>query len=312
MKLTDNLTGTDKSLLNTYKAELFLLIVTFSWGLSFPLIKLSLGSVSPVLFNFLRFTFTLILFYLVFKKKLKNISSTEIKYGLILGFFLFLGFVFQTIGLKYTTATKSAFITGTNLIFIPFIQYFILKSSPKIYNLIGALIVVTGLFILSESYELIPNTGDILTIFCALFFAVHIVLLNKYSVKADLNILIFGQFLASAVLGLLFTFFYEFLILDEVKFIPDTILFITILYTVIFTTLISIVLMTKYQHLTTPLRAGIIYNMESVFALFFAYIILNEIMNYNQVIGIIIMISGLLISEFTGLFTLNKRIGKKN
>ncbi|MBS1518955.1 MAG: DMT family transporter [Bacteroidetes bacterium] len=307
-----NYLNSDRNLIIVYKAELILLFVTLTWGLSFPLIKIALGSVSPVLFNFLRFTLTLILFLIFYRNKLKGFRLQDLKNGLLLGTFLFLGFALQAAGLYYTTASKSAFITGTNLIFIPFIQFAVLKTRPKLFNMIGALIVITGLFILSESYDLNINTGDILTLFCAVFFAVHIVFLDKFSRKSDINILIFGQFLVSAVLSLLFSYFYEYLFMNEFRFTPDATLITAIIYTSVFSTFIGIVLMTKYQRMTTPLRAGIIYNMESIFAVFFAYIILTEIMNFNQIIGAVIMISGLLISEFSGLLKLNTSVGKKN
>ncbi|MFZ1320038.1 MAG: DMT family transporter [Ignavibacteria bacterium] len=312
MKQNSDISNPEKNLFTVYKAELFLLFVTLSWGLSFPLIKLTLEYVSPVLFNFIRFALTLILFIIIFYKKIRHIKFGDLRYGIILGVFMILGFVFQTIGLQYTTASKSAFITGTNLIFIPFIQFIILKSKPKYFNLISALIVLTGLFILSESFEIVPNVGDILTIICAFFFAVHIVLLDKYSAKSDVNFLIFGQFLISTVICLVFAFFYEHLILDETKFSVTPILLITLFFTVVFSTLIGIVFMTKFQRLTTPLKAGIIYNMESIFALIFAYFILNEIMNSNQIIGAIIMLIGLIFSEIFGIINFKNLIGKKN
>lgn len=312
MKQNSDISIPDKNLFTVYKAELFLLFVTLSWGLSFPLIKLTLIYVSPVLFNFIRFAITLLLFIIIFYKKIRHIKFVELKNGIILGIFMILGFVFQTIGLQYTTASKSAFITGTNLIFIPFIQFIILKTKPKYFNLIGALIVLIGLYILSESFEIIPNLGDVLTVCCAFFFAIHIVLLDKYSAKSDLNFLIFGQFLISTIICFFFAFFYEYLILNETKFNVEPIVLITIFFTVIFSTLIGIVFMTKFQRMTTPLRAGIIYNMESIFALIFAYFILKEIMNSNQIVGAVIMVIGLFFSEIFGFINFKKLIGKKN
>lgn len=312
MNQSGNKIYSENNIFSLYKAELILLFVTFLWGLSFPLIKLSLDTVSPVLFNFIRFLMTLLFFLILFKSKLRNVSFRELKPGLLLGLFMVLGFIFQTIGLQYTTATKSAFITAANLIFIPFIQYAVMRSKPKLNSLLGAIVVIIGLYILSESFEIIPNIGDLLTLFCAFFFAIHIVLLNKFSGSSDLNILILGQFVTSAVLGLIFTFFYEHLVMNEINFTLKPVLIVTLIYTTIFSTLISIVLMTKFQHLTTPLRAGIIYNMEPLFALLFAYLILNEIMNANQISGAVIMVCGLMISEFSGLTNFRKLFGKKN
>ena len=91
------------------------------------------------------------------------------KNGLILGIFLFLGFSFQTVGLEFTSASKSGFITGTNLVILPFAQYFILKIKPGAENIIGALVVLIGLYILSEAFYIVPNTGDLLTLLRSVF-----------------------------------------------------------------------------------------------------------------------------------------------
>ena len=289
------------SFILTYKAEFILLCITFMWGLSFPLVKISLNSVSPGLFIFLRFSFTLILFMIIFRNKINVKNFSLWKNGLILGVFLFLGFAFQTVGLEYTTASKSGFITGTNLVILPFAQYIILRIKPKGENKAGALIVLIGLYILSEAFIIVPNAGDILTFFCAVFFAVHIVLLNKYTGKHNFLYMTFGQFLSMSVLSLIFIFTYDNFITGGVFIRLNSELMATLIFTSLVSTLLSILLITKYQHFTTPLRAGIIYSMESIFAAFFAFIVLNEILNFNQIIGAAIMFTGLIVSEFYGI-----------
>ncbi|MEO8211004.1 MAG: DMT family transporter [bacterium] len=296
-----NSSSNENSFLKIYKAEIILLLVTFSWGLSFPLIKISLQFISPVFFLFIRFFITLIIFYFLFRKRLDFSKFGKWKSGLILGIFLFFGFAFQTVGLKFTTASKSAFITGTALVIIPFAQYFILKNKPKPENIAGAVLVLTGLYILSESYFTQSNIGDILTLFCAVSFAIHIVLLDKYSQSVNFYYLAFGQFLAMTILSLIFMLIFEVFVFDELFIILNSKLILSSIYTSLISTLLSIILITKYQYETTPLRAGIIYNMESLFAVFFAFILLGEILNFNQIIGAVIMITGLLISEFYGL-----------
>lgn len=271
------------------------------WGLSFPLVKISLKSVSPGLFIFLRFSITLILFMIIFRKKINFKNFSLWKNGLILGIFLFLGFAFQTVGLEYTTASKSGFITGTNLVILPFAQLFILRVKPKGENIAGALVVLIGLYILSEAFIIVPNAGDILTLLCAVFFAIHIVLLNKYTDKDNFLYMTFGQFLSMSVLSLMFIFIYDNFFVGGAFIRLNSELIATLMFTSLISTLLSILLITKYQHFTTPLRAGIIYSMESIFAAIFAFIVLNEILNFNQMIGAAIMFSGLIISEFYGI-----------
>ncbi len=292
------------NILTTYKAEFILLCITIAWGLSFPLIKISLNSVSSGLFVFIRFFITLIAFMIIFRNKMDFRKFHLWKNGLILGIFLFLGFSFQTVGLEFTSASKSGFITGTNLVILPFAQYFILKIKPGGENIIGALVVLIGLYILSEAFYIVPNTGDLLTLLCAMFFAVHIILLNKYTTSDNFLYMTFGQFFTMTVMSLIFIFVYDENFKGGAFIIFDSEIIITLLYTSFVSTLISILLVTKYQPMTTPLRAGIIYSMESIFAAVFAFLILNEILNFNQIIGAVIMFTGLFISEFYGMLKL--------
>lgn len=294
----------EKSFITIYKAELVLLFVTITWGLSFPLTKTALEFTSPGFLTFIRFFLTILIFYSIYKRKLDFKQNHQWKYGFTLGIFLFFGFALQTAGMKFTSASKSAFITGTALIIIPFAQYFILKNKPKVENIAGAIIVLAGLYILSESYFTVPNIGDILTLLCAVSFAIHIVLLDKYSRIVNLDLLIFGQFLAMVIFSSAFIIVWEVNIYDEFFFTMNSKLVISVLFITIFSSLIGIVLMTKYQRKTTPLRAGIIYNMESIFAVFFSFILIGEFLNFSQFLGAVIMLAGLFISEFYGFIKL--------
>lgn len=215
-----------------------------------------------------------------------------------LGIFLFIAFLTQTTGLRYTTASNSAFITGTNIVLIPFIQILIIKSKPKMENIIGIFIVVLGLYFLTNIKSDEVNIGDVLTIFCAISCAIYIVLLDKYSEKTDTNALIFGQFLITTILTLFFVIFLEDSFFDNMKITWNASLIGTLIFTALFNTFLGLFLSTKYQKFTLPVRAGLIYNMEQVFAVISAYFILNEIFTAIQFVGAVIIIMGVIISEF--------------
>ena len=132
-----------------YKPEAILFSISLYWGLTFPLIKIVLNDVSPGALVFSRFLLTILFFFIFFWKQIKNINRNNFNYGLILGVFLFAGFLAQTIGLKYTTASKSAFITGTNIALLPFVQMLIIRTKPNLGNVIGIIIVLFGLYFLT-------------------------------------------------------------------------------------------------------------------------------------------------------------------
>ncbi len=295
-------------LLKEYKAEFMLLLVTITWGISFPLLKILLNDISPFMLVFVRFSITLLVFAIIYYKRISFRNYSEWKCGIVLGLFLFLGYMFQTLGMVYTTASKSAFITGINLIFIPFMQFIILKLRPGVLNVAGAILVLTGLYIFTGSHIEEPNIGDILTIFCAVSFAVHIVLLSKYSAKVQFEPLAFGQFAVMCLLGGLSTLFLEDKFFDGIRFQPSALSIFYLLFLALISTLFSLILMIRYQKFTTPFRAGIIYNFEAVFASVFAYFLLGEILTSVQLIAVIIMTAGLITSELSGIF--RKRISE--
>lgn len=282
-----------------YKAEFILLFVTVSWGLSFPTIKIGLNYISPVFFVFIRFTLTLLIFYLIFRKKIALLKKQNIVKGIILGIFLYAGFLTQTIGLKYTTASNSAFITGTNILIIPFAQILIIRKYPKIENVFGIIIAFAGMYYLTGIEDMNINIGDFFTLLCAVSFAFQIVMLDYYSRTTDYLSLIYGQFIAMSVFSLLTTVIFEIAVSNELLLIPNYSLLFVILFNTVFSTLIALFLSSKYQRYTTPVKAGLIYNSEVVFAVIFAYIILNEVLSGKQIAGALLIIAGVIISEFS-------------
>jgi drug/metabolite transporter (DMT)-like permease len=262
------------------------------------MIKIGLQYSPPFTYLFIRFIVTLIIFSVIYYRKIIKFTFNEFKYGVYLGVFLFIAFLAQTTGLRYTTASNSAFITGTNIVLIPFAQILIIKSKPRLENIIGIFVVVLGLYFLTNIKRDEINTGDFLTIFCAIATAIYIVLLDKFSEKTDTNALIFGQFLTTTILTLFFVLFLEDSFFDSMKITWNAPLIGTLIFTALFNTFLGLFLSTKYQKYTTPVRAGLIYNMEQIFAVILAYFILSELLSTIQIIGAVIMILGVIISEF--------------
>ncbi|MBN8570914.1 MAG: DMT family transporter, partial [Ignavibacteria bacterium] len=205
-----------KNKISHYKAELLLLSITVFWGISFPFTKFALADFSPIALVFLRFSITVVVFFAIYYKKIQIRGFKQWRYGFILGFLLFLGFITQTTGMKYTTASNSAFITGTNVLLVPFALYFISKRKPKLQNLIGIVIVTVGLYYLTGVGVSGLNYGDFITFFCTFSFALHVVLLDKYSKITDIIHLVFGQFLAMAVLSFLYMMIMEYFVYDNI------------------------------------------------------------------------------------------------
>jgi drug/metabolite transporter (DMT)-like permease len=275
------------------KAELVLLATTFIWGGTFVIMKLGFADVSPFLFVAIRFTIGSIIFAAIFSPQLRSIKARTLRKGGILGLLLGVGLVLQTYGLQITTASKSAFITGMMVVFTPLAQLFIERRLPKLGNIIGVIVVTTGLYFLTLPTGSGFNLGDSLTLVGAFLFGIYIVYLDIFTKEEEFLPLAFLQIVSTAVLGWILVPF-------ETPHLQLTWNIARLLfYTAILATVITTYTQTRFQKDTTPTRAGILFTLEPVISAVLAYFILGEILGMLGVLGGIIIVAGILISELS-------------
>lgn len=294
-------------MLRINKGEAALLFTTVIWGGTFAIIKSALGSISPMMFLTFRFSIATIIFLPFVFGRLKKLDKESIRRGLILGFLYFGGFASQTLGLNYTSATKSAFITGTFVIFTPIFQIIIEKKLPTKGNITGIILVAGGLIFLSSRgthfldviHELGTNfnIGDYLTLVCAVFYSLYIVYLDIVSKKIDTLSLVFMQIAVTAAGAVAGAMIFEASGIEAVKFILNKDVVFAVIYTSMLATILTTTLQTKFQKYTTPAKAGIIFSFEPIFASLVAFFLLSEKISNFGLIGCIFIFCGLLISE---------------
>jgi drug/metabolite transporter (DMT)-like permease len=277
-----------------YTAELILFVTTFIWGGTFVIVKLGLDDISPLLLTALRFSIAALLFFTLFFKRILKINRDVIYKGNILGFLLFIGFATQTIGLKYTTASKSAFITGMFVVFTPLFQFFIEKRSPHRTNLIGIVIVSIGLWLLTAPSGSGFSMGDGLTLFCAIVFGLYIVALDIVSKQYDIIHLAFLQMASCAALSWI-----SLGMIESPLFRPTPNALWGLVYLTLLATVITTYVQTRFQRDTTPTRAAIIFTIEPVWAAILAYFFLQEKLGMIGMLGGGLIISGILLSELS-------------
>ena len=295
-----------------YFSEFVLLFITLLWGATFTIVKESLHDINPMLFIALRFSLaTIFILPFVYKYKL-HFQYSSVKAGMILGALMFFSFAAQTIGLKFTTATKSGFLTGTLVVLIPIFQYFIEKKKPSTGAIVGVVIVFMGIIFLSSGGNSIftfltdlgknLNQGDVFTLVCAVSFAVHVVLLDVFSKRENIFVLFFMQIAITAFLALLFSFIFNYSQVERIKFVYTDNLIFGLIYTAFFATIITTALQTKYQQFVQPTNAGIIYSFEPIFAALIAFFALNEKITNFGLVGCFLIFIGLISSEiFEGI-----------
>lgn len=299
-----------------YFGEAMMLLVTLFWGATFVIVKESINDVSTMLFIALRFSIASLFLIPVFLKVRKAFTKEAFIAGSIIGLLLFGGFASQTVGLKFTTATKAGFFTGTAVVMVPLLQIIIEKRKPTPGAIIGVLFVLIGILLLSSDSNSIFsvfkefkenfNIGDFLSLLCAFFYAFYIIYIDIYTKRYNFWLLVIMQMSVIAVLAFAASFVGSFSGIEKVKIEFTNYLLFGLFYTSIFATLITTTLQTKYQKLITPTKAGIIFSMEPIFAAVFAFFLLTEKITNLGYIGAALIFAGLIISElFDTLFNKN-------
>ncbi|MDD3803541.1 MAG: DMT family transporter [bacterium] len=276
-----------------FKADMMLLLATIFWGLTFVTVKDAMNYSETFSFIAARFFIGAILVLPFAFKKLKAISKRTLNDALVLGVLVFSGFALQTAGLRETSSTRSAFITGLSVVLVPLISFLINKTKVDIYKLIAILLSALGLFLMFPPDSAPINRGDVLTLACAVVFAFVIVLIQKFTRRNDPLLLVFLQIcFVSAISFAMALIFRETRMEFKTNFILD------LLFTSVFATAGSLVLQYRYQKQTSETRAAIIYTLEPLFAALFAFLLIGERMAGMAIVGGAAIFIGMLLSEF--------------
>lgn len=302
--------------MNRYKNEAALIFCTLIWGGTFSATKLSLVSISSCLFIGIRFAIATFVFviYILLKNRKNPVSYPDWKtnkslyfLAFLLGFWMFMGFAFETIGLKYTTATKSGFLTGTLVVITPILQTLFLKRMPSSGNLLGVIVVMFGLFFLSaesvgEDHKFIISyhLGDVLTLGGAFFFSLYIIYVDKASKSCPLDILLLSQTLVTSVFAFLLAFILHWTEFEPLFIKMDSRVMPALFYNGLISSVGTTFLQTKYQKGISPTRAGLIFSLEPVFSAILAYFTLEERLDVTGLIGCSFVLTGVLLAELLG------------
>ena len=293
---------------NDYKkksllADISLFLVAIFWGGGFIAVKDALSSLSPFYIMAMRFGISVIIMLLIFRKKIKLITKNVLKVGVLVGLLLFLGFAAQTVGMKYTTAGKNAFLTGTNVVIVPFLYWAITKRKPDAYSLISAAMCFIGIGMLTLDGGIYIGLGDSLTLLCSVFFAAHIVSVGYFIKKMDAILLIIIQLGTAAVFSTIAALIYE-----PIPQPLNSNTMFAIGYLAIFSTMIAFFIQNVAQKYTPPTHAAIILCLESVIGSILSVIMLNEIFTSKMILGCLTIFIAIITTETKWNFLKTKDI----
>jgi drug/metabolite transporter (DMT)-like permease len=274
----------------TWRADLALLGNTLIWGVTFVLVKNALHDVSPMVYLAMRFSLAGAALFLIYARKLRRQSILR---GAIAGFFLFLGYLFQTTGLQYTTASKSAFYTSLSIPMVPLFAALVYRKAPRRIEIAGVLIASAGMLLLTtEGSRVVWDRGSFLSFLCAIAFACHIVAVGYFAETASFETIATMQVFTAAILaGISFPFF------ETVRLHWTGPVIAAVSVTALLATALAFTIQAWAQQHTTSTRTALIYTVEPVWAWITSWALTGERLSWIAITGGLLILAGVLIVE---------------
>lgn len=273
-------------------AEAALVWNTIIWGSTFVLVKVLLRDISPLLFLALRFTVAGAVLLLVFHRKI-DLRPSKLGPGIWVGACLFAGYFLQTVGLRYTSAPKSAFITGISSVLVPLLASLVYRIRPQTSDVLGLLAATAGMALMTLEHNLDSiNRGDLLTFGCAFAFAAHIVLLGHYAERVNFEQLSVVQIGTAAALCWALAWGVE---RQHVEWHPAVLY--GILITGVLATALAFTIQAWAQQHTTSTRTALIYMLEPVVAWITSFLLAGEGLSARASIGAALILGGVILVE---------------
>ena len=274
----------------TLLADLGLVYAAAIWGSTFFIVKGALDGIDPIImvaYRFLLAGAVLIPFLLWTKRNLfKGLGR-----AFFLSIILWALYASQTLGLKYTTASNSGFITGLFVFFTPVFLYAIFKRRPTVMEIVASAVSLFGLWILTGGMEEI-NIGDALTLVAAMTYALHVLYSDKYmKMEIDPYVISCQQFIMVGLLSLVTGLVAG---LDFVVYTREALL--ATIFLALFPSLSAFLIQMLAQRITSPLKVSLIFALEPVFAALFAWTLGGEQFIMHRATGGLLIFFALILS----------------
>ena len=277
------------------------LITTFIWGTAFIAQDTGMDNIGPLTFNSSRFfvgfltilPFAILIEKNKIKKEIKNNNKLFIKYLIFMGVSLFLGTFLQQAALQYTNIANAAFFTVFYVPFVPIILFIIYKEKVHWSIWPSIALCIVGVYLLTDFSDAEIMLGDTLVIFCSIFWALHIIFAGKF--MQNFNIPVFYAALQAAFvfsLSIFFAFIFEEVILSNILLELNS-----ILYAGALSGGIAFTLQMYAQKNIEEAPAAIIYSLEGVFAAIAGWIILDQFLKFNNIIGCFLILFAVILSQ---------------
>ena len=275
-------------------AKPMLFAAALIWGTSFFIMKNALDNVPVFALLAIRFTAGAVLLGIICLKKWKDFTLDYLWRGAVVGGFLFLAYTVQTFGLSFTTPSKNAFLTAVYCVLVPFLTWAVVHKRPDRYNITAAVLCVLGVGLVSLNEALTVNIGDGLTLLCAVFYASHIVAVEKLSPGKDIYLITVFQFAFAALYSWIFTTCFE---VFPTKALTDPAVFLPLAYLCVMATTVALLFQNVGQIWSDPASASVILSLESVFGVMFSVVCYGDSVSVKMLCGFALIFVAVVCSE---------------
>src|SRR6202050_5322288 len=284
------------------RADLALGFCALIWGATFVAVKDALADVSVLVYLAVRFALAAVVMAIFFRRALRGISGKAVWAGAQIGFCMFTAYVFQTAGLKYTTPSKAAFITGSSVVIVPLLLALFARRRINAWIWAGALAALVGLYFLTVPPEGLGglNRGDPIVFGCAVAFALHMIVISRYVEHHSVGALAVIQVATTAVLATIAIPFLSLAGLEHPHWHSSPTLIIAVLVTALGSTAFGFSAQTWSQQYTSASHTAIIISLEPVFAAITSWLVAREHLGPRILLGAALIFAGILLAELKG------------
>ena len=284
------------------RADLALVFSTLIWGATFIVVKDALADISVLVYLAVRFGLAAAVMGIVFWRSLRHLSLRATWAGMQIGFFMFGGYIFQTAGLKFTTASKAAFITGASVVLVPLLLALFGRGRIHRWVWMGALAALAGLYFLTvppQGFGAL-NRGDPIVFGCAVMFALHIIFVGRHTPHYSVGALTFVQVATTAALAALLLPVSTAAGWEKPRLLWTGQVIFAVLITSIGSTVLGFSFQVWAQKHTSASHTAILLSLEPVFAAITSWIVANERLGGRGLAGAGLIFMGILLAELKG------------
>ena len=275
--------------------RLLIIAATIIWGSSFVIVKDVTNSMPPAWILVVRFTAAAIIMAVAFLKYRElYFERSHVGFGLLFGLAMFLAYYTQTIGITDTTPGKNAFLTGTYCVIVPFLAWVLVRRRPNRYNIVAAVLCIVGIGFISLDGNLTMRFGDAMTLVCAVFYALHIILVSQFAQGRNIYVLTMWQFVGVAICSLIVGGLFE--PMPDWATVPMD-CWVSLAYLAVACTTVALLFQNIGQAHLPPASAALLLSLEAVFGVAFSVALGAETLTLRIVFGFALVFAAIIISE---------------